>query len=72
MQLQECVQTPAQTVHHSSEQTIYVNDIYCSSISQFNSFIKPKIREKRELIIAIRQLFWYNSFIKKKMRGDKS
>ena len=46
MQLQECVQTPAQTVHHSSEQTIYVNDIYRSSISQFNSFIKPKIREK--------------------------
>ena len=65
MQLQECVQTPAQTVHHSSEQTFYVNYIYHSSISQFNSFIKPKIREKRELIVAIRQLFWYNSFIKK-------
>ena len=40
MQLQECVQTPAQTVHHSSEQTIYVNDIYRSSISHIALFGK--------------------------------
>ena len=51
MQLQECVQTPAQTVHHSSEQTIYVNDIYRFSISYIvlfgkyirASFLGPKI-----------------------------